>query len=164
VLVAYECERLARGESGLSVAAPWLAAFGFGLLHGFGVAGALSQIGLPENARVVALLLFNVGVEIGQVAVVVLLAAPLAWFRSRSVPIRRLRLFGGYILGSAGAFWLIQRLSGAFLPVGFATGAGEVKDAREWTNAWPAGAPKGHDADRDLARRKLEPVTRSELR
>lgn len=118
VLVAYECVRLARGVSGLSVAAPWLAAFGFGLLHGFGFAGALSQIGLPENARVLALLLFNVGVEIGQVAVVVLLAAPLAWLQSRSVPIGRLRLIGGYILGSAGAFWLIQRLSGAFLPVG----------------------------------------------
>ena len=117
VLVAYEAVRLARGKSGLSAAAPWLAAFGFGLLHGFGFAGALAQIGLPENARVVALLLFNLGVEIGQVAVVAVLLAPLLWLRTNIAALRRVRVAGGYVLGSAGAFWLIQRLAAAIFAI-----------------------------------------------
>ncbi len=116
VLVAHEGVRLARGQSGLSASAPWLAAFGFGLLHGFGFAGALAQTGLPEGARVVALLLFNLGVEIGQVAVVALSLAPLFWLRRDAGALRRTRLAVGYALGGAGAFWLFQRLATAFFP------------------------------------------------
>ncbi|MBT9446446.1 MAG: HupE/UreJ family protein [Hyphomonadaceae bacterium] len=117
VLVGLETVRFARGHTGLTASAPWFAAFGFGLLHGFGFAGALSEIGLPENARVVALLLFNLGVEIGQVAVVALLLAPLLWLRTDTVALRRARVAGGYVLGGAGAFWLIQRLAAAVFAI-----------------------------------------------
>lgn len=116
VLVGYEAVRLARGKPGLTAKAPWLAAFGFGLLHGFGFAGALAEIGLPERARAMALLLFNVGVEMGQIAVVALLLAPLFWLRSKPKAMDETRIAGGYILGGAGAFWLIQRLAGVFIP------------------------------------------------
>lgn len=116
VLLGYEAVRFARGKSGLTATAPWLAAFGFGLLHGFGFAGALAQIGLPERARAIALLLFNAGVEIGQVAVVALLLAPLLWLRTNAAAIGRTRVVGGYVLGSAGAFWLVQRMADAFFP------------------------------------------------
>ena len=111
--MAYESVRFARGTSGLSASSPWIAAFGFGLLHGFGFAGALAQIGLPEHARVVALLLFNLGVEIGQVGVVALLLAPLLWLRKSATAHARARVAGGYVLGGAGAFWFIQRLAAA---------------------------------------------------
>jgi HupE / UreJ protein len=117
MLVGYEAVRFARGRSGLTAAAPWLAAFGFGLLHGFGFAGALTEIGLPEGARVTALLLFNLGVEIGQVAVVALLLAPLLWLRKNAAMLSQVRVAGGYVLGGGGAFWLIQRLAGAFFPI-----------------------------------------------
>jgi hydrogenase/urease accessory protein HupE len=116
MLVGYEAVRLARGTGGLTVSAPWLAAFGFGLLHGFGFAGAIAEIGLPERARASALLLFNVGVEIGQIAVVAALLGPLLWLRKRPSTLQQARVIGGYMLGCAGAFWLIQRLFGAFFP------------------------------------------------
>jgi len=55
-----------RGRMGLTARAPWVVAFSFGLLHGFGFAGALAEVGLPQAAIPVALLFFNVGVETGQ--------------------------------------------------------------------------------------------------
>ena len=76
--LAMEIVRAHNGRAGLAANAPWLAAFGFGLLHGFGFAGALSEIGLPVGNIPVALLFFNAGVEAGQlafVAIVVGLAA-----------------------------------------------------------------------------------------
>ncbi|MGZ8263977.1 MAG: HupE/UreJ family protein, partial [Burkholderiales bacterium] len=55
-----------RGQVSLTERMPWLVAFVFGLLHGLGFAGALAEIGLPQNAIPLALLRFNIGVEIGQ--------------------------------------------------------------------------------------------------
>src|SRR5206468_10914607 len=66
VILAVELVRHARGEGGLTSRHPWLIAFAFGLLHGCAFAGALAEVGLPANDIPLTLLLFNVGVEIGQ--------------------------------------------------------------------------------------------------
>src|SRR6202000_3047394 len=66
VFLARELVRAERGEGGLTVRQPWLVGLAFGLLHGFGFAGALSEVGLPRHDIPLALLLFNLGVEVGQ--------------------------------------------------------------------------------------------------
>ena len=66
-----EIVRVWRGETSFTIRHPWVVAFAFGLLHGFGFASGLSAMGLPKAEIPLALLLFNVGVEIGQVAFVV---------------------------------------------------------------------------------------------
>src|SRR5207244_8079499 len=66
VFVASEIMHSRQGKAGLTERFPWIVAFTFGLLHGFGFAGALREVGLPETAIPVALLFFNVGVELGQ--------------------------------------------------------------------------------------------------
>src|SRR6185312_6112290 len=66
LLVAAEAVRMERGETSLTITWPWVVAFGFGLLHGFGFAGALIELGLPKQDVPLALLFFNIGVEIGQ--------------------------------------------------------------------------------------------------
>jgi len=86
-------------------------AFGFGLLHGFGFAGALSEIGMPAGHIPVALLFFNVGVEVGQllfVAAVMVLAALVRL--SLAMP-RWAPLVPPYLIGSVAMFWVIQRVS-----------------------------------------------------
>jgi hydrogenase/urease accessory protein HupE len=110
--VALEIIRARDGESGIAAKAPWIVAFAFGLLHGFGFAGALSEIGLPAGHIPVALLFFNVGVEIGQllfVAVVLSLAA-LARLGRRPLP-HWTGLVPPYLIGSMAMFWVIQRVS-----------------------------------------------------
>jgi hydrogenase/urease accessory protein HupE len=112
LVVGYEVVRAARGQTGLTYAMPWAVAFGFGLLHGFGFAGALSEIGLPQEAKLGALVLFNVGVETGQLMIVVV-AVPLArWIATRAADLRRrVEVGAGYSLGAAAAFWMIQRVA-----------------------------------------------------
>src|SRR4029453_6533430 len=68
VLLASEIVRTRRGEFSLTARWPWVIAFCFGLLHGFGFAGALSELGLPRGDIPLALLSFNIGVELGQLA------------------------------------------------------------------------------------------------
>jgi len=68
VFVATEIIHVSQGRPGLTQRRPWIVAFTFGLLHGFGFAGALTEVGLPEQAIPLALLFFNVGVELGQLA------------------------------------------------------------------------------------------------
>ena len=75
VFVAAEIIHGLRGRPGLTARAPWVVAFSFGLLHGFGFAGALAEVGLPEKAIPVALLTFNVGVELGQLIFVAVVLA-----------------------------------------------------------------------------------------
>jgi hydrogenase/urease accessory protein HupE len=115
LVVGYEVVRAARGKTGLTYAMPWAVAFGFGLLHGFGFAGALAEIGLPQNAQLGALLLFNLGVETGQLMIVAV-AVPLArWIASRAAGLRRrIEVGAGYSLGAAAAFWMIQRVVSVF--------------------------------------------------
>ena len=114
LVVGYEVVRASRGRTGLTYAMPWAVAFGFGLLHGFGFAGALAEIGLPHDAKVGALLLFNLGVETGQLMIVAV-AVPLArWIATRAAPLRRrFQVSAGYSLGAAAAFWMIQRVAAA---------------------------------------------------
>jgi hydrogenase/urease accessory protein HupE len=105
-----EVVRASRGETSLTTRKPWLVAFAFGLLHGFGFASGLRATGLPQTDIGLALFLFNVGVEVGQVGFVLLVLA-IAW-SSRRLEIRWPRwalALPGYTVGTLGAFWTIQR-------------------------------------------------------
>lgn len=112
VFLAVEIVRARRGETSLAIRRPWLVAFAFGLLHGFGFASVLSGAGLPQSDIPTALFFFNVGVEIGQlvfVAAVLLTARTLAGLYG-AWP-HRARLFPAYLIGTLGAFWMLQRVS-----------------------------------------------------
>ncbi len=112
MFLAAEIIHARSGQPGLTAQYPWIAAFGFGLLHGFGFAGALRDVGLPEHAIPLALLLFNVGVEIGQLLFVGLALSAGALIVRYSVPGERLaRRVAPYAIGCAGAFWLIERIA-----------------------------------------------------
>lgn len=112
VFVAVEIVRLQRGQSSLTSRAPWIVALTFGLLHGFGFAGALGEVGLPANEVPLALLLFNIGVEVGQLAFVVLVLAAMALLSRLRVPLPEWgRLVPPYAIGSLAMFWVIQRIS-----------------------------------------------------
>jgi hydrogenase/urease accessory protein HupE len=93
--------------------APWLVAFGFGLIHGFGFAGALAEIGLPQGEIAAALLAFNLGVEAGQLLVIAALLSMLALLARMAprAPIPAIRM-ASYAIGSIGSFWLIERMVG----------------------------------------------------
>ena len=105
-----EVERSRRGETSLTIQFPWLVAFAFGLLHGFGFASGLSTTGMPKAELPWALLWFNVGVELGQL-VFVFLALTLAWsFKTLAICWPRwAQGLPGYTVGSLGAYWTIQR-------------------------------------------------------
>jgi hydrogenase/urease accessory protein HupE len=112
VFVAAEIVHGLRGKPGLTASAPWVVAFSFGLLHGFGFAGALAEVGLPQKAIPVALLMFNVGVEIGQLifvasvlaarAVLIRLPYPKPPWMSYAMP---------YAIGGVAMFWVVERIS-----------------------------------------------------
>lgn len=109
--LAYEVVLRINGRSATTIVSPWIPAFLFGLLHGFGFAGALSEIGLPYGARLQALFLFNVGVEFGQLTIIALATPVLIIFR-RAGPYA-MRLAGGltaYACGSLAVYWCIERL------------------------------------------------------
>ena len=110
LLVAVECAK--PGDS-WSRRAPWAVAFGFGLLHGFGFAGALAEVGLPPQQVPLALGAFNGGVELGQLLVV----AP-AWFAlrfaGRWAHAAKLERVAVYAIGSAASCWAIERLWAVF--------------------------------------------------
>ena len=111
VYVAVELVRARAGREGLAQRAPWLVALSFGLLHGLGFAGALSEVGLPPHAIPLALALFNVGIELGQLAfVALLLGAGAAFVRAAPVAARRLQPVPAYLIGSLASFWLIERI------------------------------------------------------
>ncbi len=120
LFLAVELVRKARGQDGLTLRQPWLVAFGFGLLHGAAFAGALKQIGLPEGNIPASLFLFNVGVELGQLAFVGLAMGAL-WLLSRlRWPASSPRLawnVATYAIGSFSFFWFLERLHAA---LGFA--------------------------------------------
>jgi len=105
-----EVVRSRRGETSLTIRFPWVVAFAFGLLHGFGFASGLSTTGMPKTELPWALLWFNVGVETGQL-VFVFLALALGWaFRTLEIRWPRWALtIPGYTVGSLGAYWTIQR-------------------------------------------------------
>ncbi|HXK10944.1 MAG TPA: HupE/UreJ family protein [Vicinamibacteria bacterium] len=105
-----EVARTWQGETSFTIGHPWVVAFAFGLLHGFGFASGLSAMGLPKAEIPLALLLFNVGVEIGQIAFVVLVILLQRSFRVLGVRWPRLvERLPGYAVGSLGAYWTIER-------------------------------------------------------
>ena len=112
VFVAFEIIRRREGQNGITSRAPWIVAFTFGLLHGFGFAGALSEVGLPQNHIPAALFFFNVGVEIGQIAFITVVLGFIALVRR--IPGRRPRwaeLIPPYAIGSVAMFWVVQRVA-----------------------------------------------------
>jgi len=106
-----EIVRSWRGETSFTIRHPWVVAFAFGLLHGFGFASGLTAIGLPQGDIPLALLTFNVGVEVGQLAFVAMI---LLLVRAFKVIDMRWPLWiqwaPAYVVGSLGAFWTIQRV------------------------------------------------------
>ncbi len=113
VFLAKEIIQHGRGEETLTYKYPWLVAFSFGLLHGFGFASALSETGLPQNAIPLALAFFNVGVEVGQlifIGVILLFRWSLNAFKVE-VPLSLQRV-PIYLIGGVASFWLIERVIG----------------------------------------------------
>ncbi len=105
-----EIVRSWRGGTSLTIRHPWVVAFAFGLLHGFGFATGLTNLGLREAEIPLALLLFNLGVELGQIAFVMLIIFLERSFRTLEIHWPRwVQLAPGYTVGSLGAYWTIQR-------------------------------------------------------
>ena len=124
MFVAVEILHARNGKAGIAVTKPWLVAMVFGLLHGFGFAGALSEIGVPETGIPLALLFFNLGVEAGQILFVAAVLGLLAALGRMGLP-RRVGETGdvwqtaaafavpvAYLVGSMAAFWVIERTAG----------------------------------------------------
>jgi len=116
VFVAAEIIHGRQGMAGLTAKSPWLIAFTFGLLHGFGFASALNQVGLPKSAIPAALLFFNVGVEIGQLLFIASVFAVIALVekaarRSGVVQPAWAWRVPPYAIGTVAMFWVIQRIA-----------------------------------------------------
>jgi hydrogenase/urease accessory protein HupE len=114
LLLATEIARMSRGQPSLTSRIPWAVAFCFGLLHGLGFAGALSEIGLPQGDVPLALLSFNVGVELGQLAFVAAVLAMRAVLMRLPLPrsaIQYAQPVAYYAIGTLAAFWFFDRLS-----------------------------------------------------
>jgi hypothetical protein len=115
LFLAVELAKQRAQENSLTARYPWGIAFGFGLLHGFGFAGALAEVGLPPTDIPLALLLFNVGVEIGQVlfiiGLIMIASATQRWIPASS---QRWRTAAAYGIGSVSAFWVVQRVAAFF--------------------------------------------------
>ena len=113
VFVAAEIVRVRQGHDSLTFRKPWIVAFSFGLLHGLGFAAALTEIGLPQNAIATALVLFNVGVEIGQLIFVFAYLALIKILAGASIkPNPAWQKVPPYVIGSLASFWLIERTAG----------------------------------------------------
>ncbi|WP_295884563.1 HupE/UreJ family protein [uncultured Thiohalocapsa sp.] len=105
-----EIVRVWRGQTSFTIRHPWVVAFGFGLLHGFGFASGLSTVGMPRAEIPLALLMFNVGVELGQLAfvgLILLLHRALRVLEFRWP--RWAELGPAYLIGTLGAYWTLQR-------------------------------------------------------
>lgn len=116
VFLAYELSRPPGIRDPLLMRAPWLISFAFGLIHGLGFAGALREIGLPQQDIPLALLAFNIGVELGQIlfiAGVLMVGYSARWLlpaiRTRAAGLERLASYG---IGSLAGFWVIERVLG----------------------------------------------------
>jgi hydrogenase/urease accessory protein HupE len=114
VFVASEIVHLRQGRAGFAARKPWVIAFAFGLLHGLGFAGALAEVGLPQNAIPLALLFFNVGVEIGQLIFIVAVLAVAAIARGlmhRHADPRWTVVMPAYLIGGVASFWVFERIA-----------------------------------------------------
>ncbi len=115
VFLCVEIIHAARGRLSLTYRSPWIVAFAFGLLHGLGFAGALTEIGLAPSEIPVALLFFNVGVELGQLAFVfaILSAIRMANVLRMRAP-RRAELVSTYVIGTLAMYWTLERSAAVF--------------------------------------------------
>jgi hydrogenase/urease accessory protein HupE len=115
LFLAVEIVHSREGRVTLTEKYPWVVALAFGLVHGLGFAGALAEVGLPQQEIPLALLMFNVGVETGQILFVCTLLLAIAAFKKvpLSWPRGSWRLLP-YAIGSIAAFWIVQRI-GSFL-------------------------------------------------
>lgn len=112
-LVAVEVVRKREGKLDFGGRFPWLLAFGFGLLHGFGFAGAIEEVRLGAGQQAIALLFFNLGVELGQLAFVLfVLGARKAFMRLWPAARERIAPLLPYAMGSLAMYWCFLRLSG----------------------------------------------------
>ncbi|HTG03408.1 MAG TPA: HupE/UreJ family protein [Bradyrhizobium sp.] len=115
LLLACELLRSDRGQASLTAQWPWLVAFSFGLLHGFGFASALTEIGLPQGDIPLALFAFNVGVEAGQLIFIAAVLGALRcaqWITFPALVERQARSVATYAIGIMAAYWFIERLAG----------------------------------------------------
>ena len=116
VFLCVEIVHAQQGRTGITFSYPWVVAFAFGLLHGLGFAGALSEIGLPPSEIPLALLFFNVGVEIGQLVFVVgvlalaaLTVSAVGRTRHNTISVRG-EYAAVYLIGVVASYWLIERV------------------------------------------------------
>jgi hydrogenase/urease accessory protein HupE len=117
VFLAAEIVHQRQGRLGVTERWPWLIAFIFGLFHGLGFAGALSEIGLPQHEIPLALLMFNVGVETGQLLFIVVVISLMTLLKR--LPLRLPRegwRLVPYSIGGVAAFWTIDRVM-SFTPL-----------------------------------------------
>jgi hydrogenase/urease accessory protein HupE len=115
LLLACEIIRSDRGQASITAHWPWLVAFSFGLLHGFGFASALTEIGLPQGDIPLALFAFNVGVETGQLIFIAGVLGALRCIKWVKLPVfveRHARPVTTYAIGIMAAYWFIERLAG----------------------------------------------------
>lgn len=115
LLLACEIIRSDRGQASMTAKWPWLVAFSFGLLHGFGFASALTEIGLPQGDIPLALFAFNVGVEAGQLIFIAAVLTALRCAKLIMFPAlveRHARSVASYAIGTMAAYWFIDRLTG----------------------------------------------------
>jgi hypothetical protein len=114
LLLACEIVRLQRDETSLTAQWPWVVAFSFGLLHGFGFASALTDVGLPQGDVPLALFTSNVGVETGQLAFIAGVLSVLALAKRLNHPsvVGRYALPAAtHVIGTLAAFWFFERLA-----------------------------------------------------
>ena len=111
ILLAREVITYYNDGTSLTIKYPWIVAFIFGLIHGLGFAGALSEIGLPQKSIPAALFTFNIGVELGQILFIFIVIGLIKMIKmfSETVQAQFLRILP-YLLGSVAFFWLIERV------------------------------------------------------
>ena len=112
LFLAVELVKQQQGKRDLAMRAPWIVAFVFGLLHGFGFAGALSEVGLPQADIPLALLMFNVGVEVGLLLFIgIVLLAIWMWKLVIRIEPAWLPRATAYVIGGMSSFWIISRVA-----------------------------------------------------
>ena len=119
MFVGVEVLRSRRGETSLTLRQPWLVAFAFELVHGLGFASGLASIGLPQGDIPVALLMFNIGVEVGQLSFVAFILLLTRFFHQLGIRWPQpARIIPAYVVGSFGAFWTIDRIAAMIVGTG----------------------------------------------
>ena len=116
VFLAIELMHYYKGKETLTAKYPWIVAFIFGLLHGFGFAGALTTIGLPQTTIPSALLFFNIGVELGQIAFILGVLGFLWLIKKTKITFPKWAVFVPvYSIGAIACYWLIERVAGFWI-------------------------------------------------